>query len=106
METKNITLKLLKVDERALLRNNAYFVFEAVGFIGIFRIHYYQKHEHKGCLRRIANQVYFEADQLPEGHNSKTFAIENMVDALIFLERKKQWVLEQLEVEKFQNTHV
>lgn len=83
----NIFHKIIFLKEEP---SNIYIQAEFSGFCGVFRIVYERKRDNK-----LATDVYFETKLLPEGHFSNTYNVEGMVDACLFMERKKQWMIEE-----------
>ena len=73
---------------------NITFRVEANGFIGNFRIHYSDESRKNAKYSNLkAITAYFEtADNRPNAYN--TYPIQDTVNAMMFVERKMQWILE------------
>lgn len=87
METNEI-----KITDNGRSGSTWYFEFESQGFIGNFRIHFLDNTRKNGNVALKALNVYFD------GFKDSVFSNEVMIvtDAMIFVERKMQWILEYL----------
>lgn len=92
METNKITL-INKYE----IASNWNFELSSDGFSGKFRIHFSDTSKKNSRYRQLrANNVYFE------GFTSNTdgcYKVDKVTDAMIFVERRIQWILERLEGE-------
>jgi len=92
METKNF--KIVSVIERK--GNTVYALLQFPGFVGRFRFGFIDKTRKNGDLSLDAMTVTY-SPVLPEDGNYSTFwQISEITDAMLFVERHKQWILEKM----------
>jgi hypothetical protein len=76
---------------------NITFRFLYNGFAGHFRCHYRDDTPRKNATYKtyVTQEIYFEGMPTGEGWG-KSYRVASCTDAMLFLERHKQWVLETL----------
>lgn len=82
--------------------SNAFMFVSYMGFSGMFRIHYHDKSTKRSTYRSLyAFDCYFEGvkPKVPGEYpvDASCHKIETMTDLFIWVERHKQWLLEQWE---------
>lgn len=101
--TDIIELKQITLPPERSIGSNIIFKLIVPGFAGIFRIYYRDVTTKKDKYRIYraessyleCNKEYFDKEDMQ--FTSSSFETCNVVDAVLFVERKKQWLLEELQ---------
>lgn len=98
-EKKEIVLGNLEFKAIILGDDNAMnltFILEGKGVALIFRI-YYDKKTSRGYTSYSPINIYFEGTPTKDqGHYSGSYHANNVTDAILFVERKADWILEYI----------
>jgi hypothetical protein len=88
--------KEIKIVKKESSESRCYFNFEfySPGFCGIFRLHFVDNTKKNQKYKDLkATSVYFDGFI---NNESSAFEVNYVTDAMLFIERNKQWILEKI----------
>lgn len=90
MESKDVQIKPVAEQPQGC---NFSFILSCNGFSGLFRIHFEdESRKNSSYKKRRARTVYWEGKN--PNHDYATTVCYRAIEALLFVEEKKQWILE------------